>query len=448
MENIGTNRLEYIKHVKEYRIYRTFSPHSKCLLASVITKFDRNLRQSTKSDEFVARIFKDFSDEKLTLQLELEPINMLLVSSYTLKIPLTYRELSLILERTYAIIKNNANSIFTKELTISVIHSLGNFSKTFPKYYNLVRDSLPLQYVKENLSTYCSNARPRDISLLLYALEKLNLVDKNLAEIFITALRTLETLDNSSLATILYSSCKNSNMSSMFDILNDRVFENLEKFTTREICNISCAYLKADLWQDSFFPYLCYHLPSMKAQEVFNIVHLLVNMKVRVSSQFKDSYCSTLPRLCNYNLDILDCLALAQSIYNWMPLKGSLLIDVVSRMIDHHNYEPDHKFIYLLHYCKELRLADVVYKLLKVVDSKFNPKILGNREIVVLYSVLHVYDVPELNHKVESFILNQLPFGGFSNMDLQILTQITNTKITSYISQNLTYSQTKPTLIR
>ncbi|AFZ79082.1 hypothetical protein BEWA_019270 [Theileria equi strain WA] len=445
MRNIGINRFEYMKHVKEDSVYRKFSPQSKCLLTCMITKFNKDLRQMTGSNEFIVKIFRDFSDKKSMLQLNLESINMLLVSSYKLKIPLTHKELSLILERIHTIITPVSDSIFSNELTLSVLHSLGNFARIFPKYHDLVRDSPPLQEIKENFELYSKDIRLRDLSLAIYALERLKLVNENLARVLISTIKKIQALDNTSLATILYSSCKNHNMRSIFNILNDHVLENLGKFTTREICNVSCAYLKAKLWRDDFFPYLSKHLPLMNIQELCNVIHLLINMKVSVPSQFKNAYIFHLPTFCRYSLDLIDYLTIAQSLYKWMPQNGTLLDEGICKMISCGRYKLDSKFLYLIHYCKELRLSNSVYKLLNVVDSGFDLNLLNSRETVILYSILRTYELPSLHHKIESLIINR-PFLNFSSFNLQILISVGTDKVVSDIIQKFVTMYPKPTI--
>ncbi|GBE59271.1 type III effector protein, putative [Babesia ovata] len=383
--------LEYVRRSLEPPVFSAMSPHSKCLLTCVACRLGKEAARAAQADKLVERVFRDVTSTKALHLLNLELINMVLVASYTLGLPLSQQQMQRILDQTSQLVERDAH--FNVELTVSILHSLGAIARVYPRQRDQLASSQVVQRVLSGFRDFEPRLNMRELSLVLYAFDKLRVIDKAIAEVLIARVeKERSTLSGQTQATILFACAAHPALHRVLGILRENVVTGARSFTGREACNVYCAYLKAGLWDDQLSGLLEYSLPKMNAQELCNVVNLMIQKEAPVRKSFTSAYARHLnTALVTMRLSLLDALTLTQSIAHWGladRMRSQVLDDAISKTLAADRSAYSAKHVYLLHYLVTLDCRGAARRAVDCAAQRFDPKALSNKEIVVLYNAL------------------------------------------------------------
>uniref|UniRef100_A0A3B0MPN3 Uncharacterized protein n=1 Tax=Theileria annulata TaxID=5874 RepID=A0A3B0MPN3_THEAN len=476
--------VDYIDYVGNRENFKKLSPHSKCLLTCVITKFDRNLLKKTRSDELLVSIFSDVINARSIALLNLELLNMILVSSYTLGIPLSNQQLDLILDSIHQHIStnnliNHLNSDKTSETTnetsvvrmgiediISILHSLASLARRFPSHFGRISDSKAVDSFLCNIESYLKLLNPREFSLVLFSLHNLNLIshNNNLVSVFYKAgIEILSSFDNQSISTVLYISANNRNLSRLFKLFKKRTDSIIRsnypcdpdhssttddkishvshaKFTGRESCNILCSLIKKGTLEHFYKPFLAQSISDMNLQELCNLCSLLI----------KNKY----PNLDLSNSVVLDSLTISNCFHEWEIENNDILDRLIQAITTNGNFVFNQKSVLLLHYLTKLKYSNL-NSLFSMFLDNFNPNHINSSQLILFYnSIMNAYSVKlegldlhpgpdsetevilKLINKVETEILG-LDFNKLGKIDLFTLGKSRNILISKKLLKHI-----------
>ncbi|CDR97227.1 hypothetical protein, conserved [Babesia bigemina] len=407
-------------------VFGAMSPHSKCLLTCVACRLGRDAARAAQADKLVERVFRDVTSTKALQLLNLELINMLLVASYTLGLPLSQPQMQRVLDQTCQLVERDAN--FNVELTVSILHSLGAIARVYPRQREQLATSAVVQSVLSGFRDFEPRLNMRELSLVLYAFDKLHVVDHAMAEVLVERVeKERSTLNGQTQATILFACAAHPPLHRVLGILRENVVDGAPRFTGREACNVYCAYLKAGLWDEQLSALLEHALPKMNAQELCNVVNLMIQKEAPVDKSFTVAYPRHLnTALMTMRLSLLDALTLTQSVAHWglaSRMRLSALDNAISKALAADRSAYSAKHVYLLHYLVTLGCRGAAQRAVNCAAQRFDPRALSNKEIVVLYNALwHFGSGAACVSVVERELKRRLDqHQAFSAVDLQTL---------------------------
>ncbi|UKK02243.2 hypothetical protein MACK_001599 [Theileria orientalis] len=422
--------LDYIEFVRNPENFRKLGPHSKCLLACVITKLEKDLLKKSRSSELVHSIYSDVINNRSIFLLNLELINMILVSSYTLRIPLSDNQLDLILFRANQDICKIFNEYkeglgmedrqryrFPVEHSVSIIHSLASLTRYFPNHLNKVRDSDAIKSVVSNTETLLGFVNAREFSLILFSFDKLKLLSDDTGDQFHKYAQKIEDFDSQSLTTSFYISSNNVKLKNLFNFLMPKVdsmiltissnidsSDNLDncnftrspsegkKLTGRECCNILCSLLRCNSFKDQHYGFLVERAGDMNLQELCNISSLLVSKNYLVGDDFRRVFVNKLVCTDFSNVVVLDLLTIANCFHVWNIDNDLVLNRMVSAICNNGNFIFNDKSVLLLHYLVQLKYYDLG-PLIKLFDSEFSSSKINTFHHILLYNSINTLRV-------------------------------------------------------
>ncbi|KAK1933078.1 hypothetical protein X943_002081 [Babesia divergens] len=418
--------MEYVRMTGEAGTFSRLSPHSKCLLTCVACRLGSDVAKASQADQLVKRVFKDVISAKALCLLNLELINMLLVASYTLKVPISTEQMQQILTRGHQLVEQN--NYFNVEFTVSILHSLGSLARAYPRLRPQISSSDLLRWVMVNFDTLSRSLNTRELSLVTYAFDKLHVLNDTLASVIVENVKAKQSeIEGQTLSTILLACASHPGTSHVLTILRENVRKTAANVTGREACNICCAYLKAGRWDESLFSLLESALPGMNPQELCNVVNLMIHKNVNPTHSFKDSYIDHInAAVGRFQLSLLDALTLAQSLSCWglmQRVKKQDLDRALTLVIQSDKSTVCSKHVYLLHYCFTIECHRAAVACTKMIAASLDAHALNNKEMVVLYNAMCNIDAEkEAVVKVEDIIRRRLTEGKrFSDIDMQTL---------------------------
>nr|BAN64895.1 hypothetical protein [Babesia bovis] len=177
----------------------------------------------------------------------------------------------------------------------------------------------------------------------------------------------------------------------------------------------------------------------MNAQEMCNVVNLMLHKDVDIDPCFKDAYAKQLQALINtVKPSLLDALTITQSISCWdiaPNIDMESLDKVLQNAVNNTNVQFGPKHVYLLHYCHNLKCAKTSRTLAYMVKRDLLDS-LTNKELVVLHNALHNIGAEEkvvLNSVLEQRLK---AVQCFSEIDLQTIVHWGNPKLCELVAQN------------
>ncbi|UKJ90219.2 hypothetical protein MACJ_001150 [Theileria orientalis] len=489
--------LDYIEFVRNPENFRKLSPHSKCLLTCVITKLESNVYKKSRSNELVHSIYSDIINKRSIFMLNLELINMILVSSYTLRIPLSDKQLDLILFRANEDIckifneykeglgvEDSQRCRFPVEQSVSIIHSLASLTRSFPNHLNKVRESDAIKSVVGNIESLLSFVNAREFSLILFSLDKLKLLTDDTGDKFYKFAQKVVDFDSQSLTTSFYISSNNTTLKNMFNFIMPKVDSmilisrsntnsrhNLDNcnfgrlaserniLTGRECCNILCSLLRCDSFKDHHYEFLVERAGDMNLQELCNISSLLVSKNYLVGDDFRRVFVNKLVSTDFSNVVVLDLLTIANCFHVWNIDNELVLNRMVSAVCNNGNFIFNDKSVLLLHYLVQLKYYDLGL-LLKLFDSEFNSSKINTFHHILLYNSINTLRVAlnsdkdrpeeeiESRLNIDEGVLNSIlskvqnklvsvNFGSLARLDLLTLGKFCNLQILESLTEFL-----------
>ncbi|GIX61682.1 acetoin utilization protein AcuC [Babesia caballi] len=388
---------EYVRKSLESETFARLSPHSKCLLTCVACKLGRETARAVEANVLVERVFADVTSPRALPLLNIELINMVMVASYTIGLPLAEQQMQRMLDRAQQLVKSNAQ--FHAELSASLLHSLGAVARAFPRQSGQLAASELVRGAVARFPDLAVGLNTRELSLVLFAFDKLQVVDEAVAHVVLKRIKAdIEEIEGQTLATILFACAGHRVLHPALDLLREKVSTAARHVTGREACNICCAYIKAGLWEGSLFRLLENALPKMNAQELCNVVNLMMHKKVEVPEGFKQAYLYHLQAaIASMRFNLLDALTLTQSLVSWGlvnrvdpgVLDGPLAKVVERNAVLCQSSAFGVKEVYLLHYCVSLGCRGAAETAARCVAARFDDRALSNKELVVLFNAIH-----------------------------------------------------------
>ncbi|ORM42357.1 uncharacterized protein BXIN_1129 [Babesia sp. Xinjiang] len=431
----------YVRTVLDPGTFDRLSPHSKCLLTCVACKLTHDEAMNASAHSMVERVFRDVTTPKALPLLNIELLTMIMVASHTLRIPLGRQELQRILQRSQELMERE--SYFNVELSVSFIHSLGAVVRVHPMLREQIASSELVRNVVTKLPDLIPRVNLRELSLVLYAFDKLRIIKDKVATTVMSRLNAdRDNIRGQTLSTILYACAVHPSLQPALRLLTQNVTDEADTLTGRMVCNICCAYLKAGLWKQKLAELLENALPKMNAQELCNVANLMMHKSVDVTESFKSAYVTHFNNsVVKLRLSLLDALTLTQSISHWGltdRVDRPVLDEVLTKTIEADITEAGAKHVYLLHYCVIIGCASAASAVASRIDQNLDYEPLSNKEIVVLFNALHnLGSKLAAISKVEGALKGRLAQRKrFSQVDLQTMAHWGNYEICNLIVEH------------
>ncbi|BAM39930.1 conserved hypothetical protein [Theileria orientalis strain Shintoku] len=422
--------LDYIEFVRNPENFRKLSPHSKCLLTCVVTKMERDLFKKTRSRDLVHSIYSDVINKRSIFMLNLELINMILVSSYTLRIPLSDNQLDLVLlranedmckifsERKEGVGEEDEQRYrFPVEHSVAIIHSLASLTRCFPSHLEKVRDSDAINSVVSRLESLLGFVNAREFSMILFSFDKLKLLTDDTGYKFYKFAQKIDDFDSQSLTTSFYISSNNVKLKNLFGFLMPRVDSMImtgsssvntshnvdnsnvarsaserKTLTGRECCNILYSLLRRNSFKDRHYRFLVERAGDMNLQELCNMSSLLLSKNYPVGDDFKRVFVNKLVGTDFSNVVVLDLLTIANCFHAWKIENELVLKRMVAGICNNGNFIFGDKSVLLLHYLVQLKYNDLG-SLLKLFDKEFDSSRITTFHHILLYNSINTLRV-------------------------------------------------------
>ncbi|KAK1444816.1 hypothetical protein BgAZ_107220 [Babesia gibsoni] len=444
---------EYVRKIGDEMTYTRLSPHSKCLVTCVACRLDSDVARTSQAHQLVKRVLKDTMVPRSLSLLNMELINMLLVACYKLNLSISSQQLSDVLDRIHALVRHTNH--FKVEFTVSLLHSLGSICRAYPKLREHISSSDVIRVIVEAFPALSKEMNTRELSLAIFSFDKMNIMDSKLSSAVLKAVSDKrDRLQGQDLATILLSCSSHKSTIHVLDVLRENVNSSCMDLTGREACNLCCAYIKAGRWDESQFPMLEHALPKMNAQEICNVVNLVIRHNVSLTTSFKDAYINFINNsISRLTLSLIDALTMTQSLSSW-GLRSRInmfqLDTAIRSCVERDRSFPCSKHVYLLHYCFLLECHQAATAISKRIVPALNEMQLSNKEMVVLYNSMRnlgVYDHSVL--RLEKALKRRLSQGqSFSDIDMHTLAHWGDVEIKSHIAKRILAYDCNPTLIK
>lgn len=393
--------------------------------------------KKTRSDELLVSIYSDIINGRSAPFLNLELLNMILVSSYTLGIPLSSQQLETILDSVHQHIstsnlfkhynsdKNSDSPNETSpvrigiEAIVSILHSLATLARRFPLHLGRVRDSAAVDLFVLNLESFLKLLNPREFSLVLFSFHNLNLINnnRNPENVFYrVGSEILDTFDNQTISTVFHISANNRKLQELFKLFKKRIDSiilnnypntsihsdtitdtishgNSVKFTGRESCNILCGLIKTGTLEDFHKSFLAQSISDMNLQELCNLCSLLISKKYPVDLNFKTLFVNKLQNLDLSGSVVLDFLSVSNCFHEWEIENHTVLDRLILAITTNGNFVFNQKSILLLHYLTRLNYSNL-NSLLALFLDKFRSNHVNSSQLILFYnSIMNIYSV-------------------------------------------------------